>query len=307
MVIDAVIEPDDPARRADSPLRARRGPATGSSPSGATRSRRRERRARPSLRSRPARRLCAAVPGPPLGRARGPADRDRLASPVRRGAHRSGSVALGRTRNGLDAERPRSSSCAAARRAPGVRRSPRPRRLVGEVATCGSGAIESLPWDDDGFDRRQRLQLVSVRRRAARRFPRGVLESRGPEVWSRSASGDRARRITTLAAVRRRAGARAGCRRATDDRAPRFGDPGVLEGLATDAGLTVLATGEVPVPYEFADTSTLWCGADVVRRRAPRPAGRASMRTTIRRAILEAAAPFPRPLTAPTLLEPFAG
>jgi hypothetical protein len=41
------------------------------------------------------------------------------------------------------------------------------------------------------------------------------------------------------------------------DKPPAFGYPGVLESLAVDAGLIVLSTGEVDVPYETRDVAQL--------------------------------------------------
>ncbi len=120
------------------------------------------------------------------------------------------------------------------------------------------GAIENLPWDDDSFDvvtgfnsfqfAAERLAGFREARRVAR--PRGLV---AVCVWGPRENND----LQGLFDAVRALGPADDEDEAADDPAPAFGYPGVLEGLAGDAGLTVLATGDVDVPYETRDVRQL--------------------------------------------------
>ncbi len=119
------------------------------------------------------------------------------------------------------------------------------------------GAIENLPWDDDSFDvvtgfnsfqfTAERLDGFREARRVARS---GGLVA--VCVWGPREHND----LQGLFDAVRALGPSADEEDEADP-APAFGRPGVLEGLATEAGLAVLATGAVDVPYETADAVEL--------------------------------------------------
>ena len=121
------------------------------------------------------------------------------------------------------------------------------------------GAIENLPWDDDSFDvvtgfnsfqfAAERLDGFREARRVAR--PRGLV---AVCVWGPREHND----LQGLFDAVRALGPQPDLEDEPDaDPAPAFGYPGVLEGLAADAGLTVLAIGDVDVPYETRDVAQL--------------------------------------------------
>jgi SAM-dependent methyltransferase len=119
------------------------------------------------------------------------------------------------------------------------------------------GAIENLPWDDDSFDvvaGFNSFQFAAERldgfREAGRVARRGGLVA--VCVWGPREHNDLQRLFDVVRALDPAAEDEA-----QEDPAPAFGRHGVLEGLAGEAGLTVLATGEIDVPYETADATEL--------------------------------------------------
>jgi len=119
------------------------------------------------------------------------------------------------------------------------------------------GAIENMPWDDDSFDvvtgfnsfqfAAERLDGFREGRRVAR--PRGLV---AVCVWGPREGNDLQGLFDAVRAL--------GPAEEEDpdpERPPAFGYPGVMEGLAADAGLTVLSAGEVDVPYETRDVAQL--------------------------------------------------
>ncbi len=117
------------------------------------------------------------------------------------------------------------------------------------------GPIESLPWEDNSFDvvtavnslqfAADRLDGFREARRVAR--PGGLV---AVCVWGPREHNE----LQELFEAVRALGP------AEDDEQsdlPRLGEPGVLEAVAAEAGLTPLATGDVAIHYEVADTSAL--------------------------------------------------
>jgi SAM-dependent methyltransferase len=115
------------------------------------------------------------------------------------------------------------------------------------------GAIEALPWDDDlfdvvtGFNSFQfAAERVAAFREAARVTRPGGLVA--VCVWGPPGRSDLPRLFAALSAL-------AG--EPEEDGQPAFGAPGVMEGLAGQAGLEVAETGEVEIPYEAPDLEHL--------------------------------------------------
>jgi SAM-dependent methyltransferase len=148
------------------------------------------------------------------------------------------------------------------------------------------GTIENLPWADDSFDvvtgfnsfqfAAERLDGFREARRVAR--PGGLV---AVCVWGPREHNDLQ---GLFDAVRGLSPPEEGEPEA--DPAPAFGRPGVLERLAADAGLTVLATGEVGVPYEAADTGGLQAALefDLIHSGIADSVDRNAFRETVERA-----------------------
>ena len=150
------------------------------------------------------------------------------------------------------------------------------------------GAIENLPWGDDSFDlvtgfnsfqfAADRLDGFREARRVTR--PGGLL---AVCVWGPREHNDLPRLFD---AIHELGAANGGAEDEQGGAAPRFGEPGVLEGLAGEAGLTVLATGDVEVPYETVDLDRLE-GAlelDLIHSGGAETTDRATFRETVERA-----------------------
>jgi SAM-dependent methyltransferase len=151
------------------------------------------------------------------------------------------------------------------------------------------GPIEDLPWSDGDFD------LVSA-------------------FNSVQFAADRARTVAEMARVARPGALVTVCSWAADavhevravegalealvpgslqpPAEPRFGTPGVIEGLVEAAGLEITAVARVPVPFAVADEEALQLAfrLDAVRTGALEAAGDAASRAVIARS----AAPFRR-------------
>jgi SAM-dependent methyltransferase len=110
------------------------------------------------------------------------------------------------------------------------------------------GAVERLPWPDDAFDVVTAFNVLQF----AADFPAALTEARrvtrpGGRVavcnWGRLEDQQVHTIFAPLAELKPQA----------PRDAPDVGEPGVLEGLARQAGLTPERTGEVAVPYSFSD------------------------------------------------------
>jgi hypothetical protein len=89
------------------------------------------------------------------------------------------------------------------------------------------------------------------------------------------------------AALERLAGRRA------DEREPHLGEPGIIEALAADAGLSLLGAQDVSVPFVVADEAALQRAflLDAILCGALDQAGEQAVRATVS----DAAAPYRRP------------
>jgi SAM-dependent methyltransferase len=151
------------------------------------------------------------------------------------------------------------------------------------------GSIEDLPWPDDAFDvvtafnaiqfAGDRVAALAEARRVARN---GALVA--VSAWG----ADRDCEVQAVAvALERLAGGRAG------ERGPRLGEPGIIDALAEDAGLSPLGAQDVSVAFEAADEAALQRAflLDAILSGALEHAGEHAVRTTV----AEAAAPYRRP------------
>jgi SAM-dependent methyltransferase len=160
------------------------------------------------------------------------------------------------------------------------------RRLAPE-ADLRVGAMERLPWADDGFDLVTGFNAFQF----ASDFVPALAEARrvtrvGGRVaicnWGRL---DDRELFAVLRPLRE-------LRQPSPPVPPALGEPGVLEGLARRAGLEPRQAGEVDVPYEVPDQATLEraflvdAGVEVIEHAGEH---------AVRRTIVTAAAPFRRP------------
>jgi SAM-dependent methyltransferase len=162
------------------------------------------------------------------------------------------------------------------------------RRRVPE-ADLRVGSIEDLPWPDDVFDVVTAFNAVQFagNRRAALAEARRVARN-GALVAVSAWGAARDCEVETVAlALERLAGGRA------DEREPRLGEPGIIDALAADAGLSLLGAQDVPVPFVVADEAALQRAflLDAILCGALDQAGEHAVRA----AVADAAAPYRRP------------
>ena len=148
------------------------------------------------------------------------------------------------------------------------------------------GSIEELPWPDDVFDVVTAFNAVQFAgdRRAALAEARRVARN-GALVAVSAWGADRDCEVEAVAvALERLAGRRA------DEREPRLGEPGVIDRLAADAGLSLLGAQDVSVPFVVADEAALQRAflLDAVLCGALDHAGEQAVRATV----ADAAAPY---------------
>ena len=150
------------------------------------------------------------------------------------------------------------------------------------------GDLEFLPYDDGAFDAVAGFNAFQF----ASSMPAAIAEAArvtrpggkvAIQVWGRA---DRCDLIPMIAAV----GAFLPERPPTGPDGRALGDPGVLEGFASAAGLTAESTGDVTFRSEYADEATVvraMLAAGLVAL-----AARLAGEDTIRAAIVDALAPF---------------
>ena len=161
------------------------------------------------------------------------------------------------------------------------------RRVPG--ADLRVGSIERLPWPDDVFDVVTAFNAVQFAddRGGALAEARRVARNGGLVVVSAWGADRRCEVEAVAIALERLAGGPAG------ERGPRLGEPGIIDALAEDAGLSPLGAQDVSVPFEVADESALQRAflLDAMLSGALEHAGEAAVRATV----ADAAAPFRRP------------
>ena len=162
------------------------------------------------------------------------------------------------------------------------------RRRVPE-ADLRVGSIEDLPWPDDVFDvvtAFNAVQFAGNRRAALAEARRAARNGALVAVSAWGAARDCEVEAVALA-LERLAGGRA------DEREPRLGEPGIMDALAADAGLSLLGAQDVPVPFVVADEAALQRAflLDAILCGALDQAGEHAVRA----AVADAAAPYRRP------------
>lgn len=154
------------------------------------------------------------------------------------------------------------------------------------------GALEILPWPNDSFDVvtgfnafQFAADLVAALAEARR------VASRGGRVaicnWS---ALERSQLLAVFSSLRELQPPPAP---GPPSNPPAIGEPGVLEHLARQAGLDPLSTADVDVPFETPDRATL--ERALTATGGVTPAIEQSGEESVRRALVEAAAPFRRP------------
>lgn len=150
------------------------------------------------------------------------------------------------------------------------------------------GSIEELPWPDDTFDVVTALDAVQFAddRRVALAEARRVARNGGlvaVSAWGADHDCD----VEAVAIALERLAGRA------DKRGPRLGEPGIIDALAADAGLSPLGAQDVSVPFEVADETALQRAflLDARLSGALEHAGEPAVRATV----ADAAAPYRRP------------
>jgi SAM-dependent methyltransferase len=151
------------------------------------------------------------------------------------------------------------------------------------------GSIEELPWPDDTFDVVTAFNAIGFAddRGAALAEARRVARNGGLVAVS-TWGADRDCEVQAVAvALERLAGGRAG------ECSPRLGEPGIIDALAEDAGLSPLGAQDVSVAFEAADEAALQRAflLDAILSGALEHAGEHAVRTTV----AEAAGPYRRP------------
>jgi SAM-dependent methyltransferase len=121
------------------------------------------------------------------------------------------------------------------------------------------GRIEELPWGDDSFDvvtgvnsfqfAAERVAGFREAKRVTR--PGGLVATC---VWGPRERNDLIAIIAALAALDPDSG--------PDDRGPGLGEPGVMEGLAREANLDPVESGDVEIAYEVADREELLAASE---------------------------------------------
>jgi SAM-dependent methyltransferase len=155
------------------------------------------------------------------------------------------------------------------------------------------GSMESLPWGDDSFDvvtGFNAFQFAADRLRALGEARR-VTRSGGLVAvcnWSRP---QESQLFAIMGSLRELRPSPSPGPPSPDP--PAIGEPGVLEELVRQAGLEQIQAGEVDVPFEAPDRKTL--ARALLAPGAVTPAIEHSGEEPVRRAIIEAAAPFERP------------
>lgn len=154
------------------------------------------------------------------------------------------------------------------------------------------GAMEGLPWDDDSFDVVTAFNALQFAADLVASLAEGKRVARpGGKVavcnWGRAEDSEM---FAIIGALRELQPPLPPGPPPPDP--PAIGEPGVLEDLARQAGLDPVSADQVDVPFEAPDQETL--GRALLSPGGVAPAIEHSGEEAVRKAILEAAAPFRR-------------